>query len=122
VTGQPRILRTAQRACGLSLFEPVCIPFSVQEVSRYGMIGKARNGGVVEISCLDVIRELSSYIDNDVPADLRGQIEAHLPNCAHCTAIFDGLRNTITLVGDDRSFELPAGFSQRLRAKLAQEP
>ena len=75
----------------------------------------------MEISCLDVIRELSSYLDNDVPAELRSQIEAHLPNCAHCTAIFDGLHNTITLIGDGRSFELPAGFSQRLRAKLSQQ-
>jgi anti-sigma factor RsiW len=72
------------------------------------------------ISCLDVIRELSNYIDQDVSAELRGQIEAHLPACAHCTAIYDGLRNTITLIGDGRSFELPAGFSQRLRERLVK--
>jgi anti-sigma factor RsiW len=75
----------------------------------------------VEISCLEVIRELSNYTDRDVTVDLRAQIEAHLPTCAHCTAVYDGLRNTITLVGDNRTFELPAGFSQRLRAKLAQK-
>jgi anti-sigma factor RsiW len=75
----------------------------------------------VEISCQEVIRELSNYTDRDVTADLRAQIEAHLPACSHCTAVYDGLRNTITLVGDDRAFELPAGFSQRLRAKLAQK-
>ena len=72
----------------------------------------------MEISCLDVIRELSNYIDVDVSPELRSQIEAHLPACAHCTAIYDGLRNSITLVTDERSFQLPAGFSQRLRAKL----
>jgi predicted anti-sigma-YlaC factor YlaD len=74
----------------------------------------------VEIRCLEVIRELSNYIDKDVKPELRTQITAHLPSCAHCTAIYDGLRNTITLVGDGRSFELPVGFSQRLRAKLEQ--
>ena len=72
----------------------------------------------MEISCLEVIRELSSYIDGDVKPQLRAEIETHLPNCAHCTAIYDGLRNTITLVGDGRSFQLPSGFSQRLRDKL----
>jgi anti-sigma factor RsiW len=72
----------------------------------------------MEISCLEVIRELSNYIDEDVPPQLRASIEAHLPKCAHCTAIHDGLRNTITLIGDARSFQLPAGFSQRLRDKL----
>ena len=77
-------------------------------------------GEFVEISCLEVIRELSNYLDKDVRPELRAQIAAHLPNCEHCTAIYDGLRNTITLVGDGRSFELPAGFSQRLRVKLTQ--
>lgn len=72
----------------------------------------------MEISCLEVIRELSNYVDEDVPPELRTDIEAHLPHCVHCTAVYDGLRNTITLVGDGRSFELPSGFSQRLRDKL----
>jgi hypothetical protein len=72
----------------------------------------------VKISCLEVIRELSNYIDDDVTKQLREQIISHLPSCAHCTAIYDGLRNTITLTGDGRAFELPAGFSERLRMKL----
>jgi len=72
----------------------------------------------VGISCLEVIRKLSNYIDDDVKPQLRSDIEAHLPNCAHCTAIYDGLRNTITLVGDGRCFELPSGFSQRFRGRL----
>jgi predicted anti-sigma-YlaC factor YlaD len=75
----------------------------------------------VEISCLEVIRELSKYIDDDVETELRKQIEAHLEHCAHCTAIFDGTRNVITLVGDERSFELPIGFSLRLKEKLSRE-
>jgi anti-sigma factor RsiW len=75
----------------------------------------------VEISCLEVIRELSKYIDDDVETELRKQIEAHLEHCAHCTAIFDGTRNVITLVGDARSFELPIGFSLRLKEKLSRE-
>jgi len=75
----------------------------------------------VEIGCLEVIRELSNYIDEDVKPELRADIQAHLSNCAHCTAIYDGLRNTITLMGDGRSFELPSGFSQGLRDKLRRK-
>ena len=75
----------------------------------------------MQISCLEVIRELSNYIDSDLTLKLRRQIEEHLPGCAHCTAIHDGLRNTITLIGDGRSFELPEGFSRRLRARLSQQ-
>ena len=72
----------------------------------------------MDIGCLEVIRELSNYMDEDVKPELRAKIEAHLPQCAHCTAIYDGLRNTITLIGDGRSFQLPSGFSQRLRDRL----
>jgi hypothetical protein len=75
----------------------------------------------VEISCLEVIRELSNYIDEHVAPQLRGQIVDHLSDCSHCTAVYDGLRNTIKLTGDGRAFELPAGFGQRLRAKLAEQ-
>jgi anti-sigma factor (TIGR02949 family) len=72
----------------------------------------------MEISCLEVIRELSNYIDQEITPDLKGQIEAHLPNCKHCTAVYDGSRNVIRLVADGRSFELPTGFSDRLRARI----
>ena len=79
----------------------------------------SRTGGVVDISCLEVIRELSNYIDRGLTPQLRQQIGGHLPSCSHCTAVYDGLRNIITLAGDRRAFDLPEGFSQRLHAKLA---
>jgi putative zinc finger protein len=88
---------------------------------RFGISEMPWTGGVVEISCLEVIRELSNYIDKDVTKQLREQIVAHLPGCSHCTAIFDGLKNTIMLTADGRAFHIPAGFSQRLRAKLGKQ-
>ena len=75
----------------------------------------------MDVSCLEVIRELSNYIDKDVTPKLRDQILAHLSGCSRCTAVYDGLRNAIILTGDDRAFDLPEGFSQHLRAKLAKE-
>ncbi len=75
----------------------------------------------MEISCRKVIRELSTFIDQGVGAELRVQLEEHLARCRHCSAIYDGTRNVIRLVGDDRVFELSAGFSDRLRNRLAKE-
>jgi len=72
----------------------------------------------VDISCAEVIRELSNYIDNDVTPQLRELIVGHLSGCSRCTAVYDGLRNTIKLTGDGRAFDLPEGFSKRLRATL----
>ena len=76
---------------------------------------------VIEISCLEVWREISNYIDNDIAPELRARIEHHVKNCKHCTAILEGTSNTVRLLADDASFELPSGFSQRLQQRIATE-
>lgn len=75
----------------------------------------------MEISCRKVIRELSKYIDQDVEPALRREMEEHIAKCAHCTAILDGTHNVIQLICDHRTFDLPAGFSQRLRERISGE-
>jgi anti-sigma factor RsiW len=73
---------------------------------------------IIEINCRDVWREISNYIDNDVDAELRKRMEAHFAGCEHCSAILDGTRNVIELVGDGQAFQVPQGFSQRLKTKI----
>lgn len=73
---------------------------------------------VIEISCLEVWREISNFIDGDVDAELRARMEAHFKECAHCKAILDGTRNVVKLVGDGVEYEMPAGFSSRLQEKI----
>jgi hypothetical protein len=72
----------------------------------------------IEISCVEVWREISNYIDEDVNPELRTRMEAHFKNCKHCTAIHDGTRNVVRLIGDGKAFEVPAGFSQGLYSRL----
>ena len=76
---------------------------------------------VIEISCVEVWREISNYVDNDVDPTLRERIAKHLKSCAHCSAIVDGTRNLVKLVGDGKSFELPQGFSERLKRQLLEK-
>jgi anti-sigma factor RsiW len=73
---------------------------------------------VIEISCLEVWREISNYIDVDVDAELRARMEAHFKVCAHCKAVVDGTRNVVKLVADGVEYELPDGFSQRLYNRI----
>jgi anti-sigma factor ChrR (cupin superfamily) len=73
---------------------------------------------IVEISCVDVWREISNYVDGDVDPVLRVRIATHLKSCTHCSAVVDGTRNVIRLLGDGKSFDLPKGFSERLKQKL----
>jgi hypothetical protein len=72
----------------------------------------------IEIDCEEVWRHISDYLDKEVDAQLRFNMEAHFKDCAHCSAILDGTRNVLKLVGDGRIFELPAKTSKRLYAKL----
>ena len=59
----------------------------------------------VEISCVEVWREISDYLEEDISADLRVRMEAHFKVCAHCSAVLDGMRNVVGLVADE-AYEL----------------
>jgi hypothetical protein len=72
---------------------------------------------VIEISCLEVWREISNYLDKDVEPELRARMEAHFKVCAHCKAIVDGTRNVVKLVADGVEYRVPEGFSKRLYSK-----
>ena len=73
---------------------------------------------VVEIDCRQVWKELTNYMEGDLMPEMRDRITRHLRECRHCTAIYDGTRNVVYLLGDERSIELPEGFSGRLFDRL----
>lgn len=75
----------------------------------------------IPLPCRHVFHHISDYLENNVDPETRAKMEAHFKDCAHCTAVLDGSRNLLRLVGDGRSFELPQGFSRRLYEKLKEQ-
>jgi len=73
---------------------------------------------VIEISCVEVWREISNYVDDDVAPELRARMEAHFKSCTHCKAVLDGTQNVVKLVADGVEYEVPSGFSDRLYRKV----
>lgn len=73
------------------------------------------------VSCEDVLRELSNFIDDDVDPRLRAEMEAHLRRCHRCSVLHDSTRKVLYIVGDERVFEIPAGYSTRLHRFLAEK-
>jgi predicted anti-sigma-YlaC factor YlaD len=73
---------------------------------------------LLEISCVEVRRELSNYLEEDVFPALRQRIDAHVARCGGCRAVYDGVRNVIQLCSGGEVLELPKGFSQRLYSRL----
>jgi hypothetical protein len=70
------------------------------------------------VNCEQVWREVSNYIDGEVDPALRAALEEHFRGCKRCSAVLDGMRNVVQLYGDERMFEVPLGFSQRLHRRL----
>ena len=75
-------------------------------------------GKMIEISCVEVWREISNYIDATIDPELLARMEAHFKGCAYCTAVLDGTRNVVKLLADGVEYDVPQGFAQRLYSKL----
>jgi predicted anti-sigma-YlaC factor YlaD len=71
----------------------------------------------IEITCRQVWREVSNFLEDDLTPELRLRIEKHLSLCTHCRALMDGTRNTVAIVADERALELPDGVRRRLYSR-----
>jgi len=68
--------------------------------------------------CREILAALSSYLDDEVAADLRLALEAHLGGCEPCRAVYDATRKTLKLLLGTRAIELSPGFSESLMGLL----
>lgn len=73
------------------------------------------------LECTHVWDYISGYLDDTLPQETKELVQRHLDHCEICSAILDSTRNIIVLMADDRVFELPVGFSERLHARLERE-
>jgi len=73
------------------------------------------------IECKHAWNYISDYLDGTLSDEIRDTVQKHLDHCELCSAILDSTRNIIILTADDRVFELPVGFSERLHARLDLE-
>jgi hypothetical protein len=65
----------------------------------------------VKISCDEVWREISNYLEDEVSAGLRTRMDEHFKGCKRCTAVLVGTRNVLRLVGDAAVFDLLTAVS-----------
>jgi len=68
--------------------------------------------------CRELLEELGNYLDDDVSADLRRELEVHLADCSDCKVVADSSRQTVKIVAGCRSFELPPRFSAKIMARI----
>lgn len=73
------------------------------------------------IECRLIWDCLSDYFDGTLPEATREAVQGHLEHCEICSAVLDSARNILVLTMDDRIFELPVGFTERLHERLDME-
>ncbi len=72
----------------------------------------------MNLECKHVWEHISEYLDKKVTPEVLADIEKHLENCEVCSSILDSTRNVLILTADDRTYEVPAGYSKRLHERL----
>jgi len=68
--------------------------------------------------CLKVLRELSSYLDDDLARDLSRKVTQHLKACANCEVFVASLRQTIVLCKHSATAALSSAAKARLRRQI----
>jgi len=70
------------------------------------------------ISCQDFITELGNLLDDDVAAEVRESLQAHLAHCQSCQVLYDSTRKTLRIVTESGSFEYPEPIAEPLVTKI----
>jgi predicted anti-sigma-YlaC factor YlaD len=73
------------------------------------------------MDCKHVWDRISEFLDDTLSPEARELMQKHLEHCEVCSAILDSTRNILILTADERVFQLPVGYSERLHARIEEE-
>jgi len=82
--------------------------------------GVRKGDETMVVSCEEVWREVSNYLEEDVSPELRAAMDEHFSGCKGCTSILEGMRNVVKLYGDESMVSVPLGYSYRLHRRLEE--
>jgi anti-sigma factor RsiW len=70
------------------------------------------------LNCTGAIHEISSYIDGELEASVRIELEEHLRECEGCAIVVRQTQLTVEIFCNDRPLELPNEVRSRLHETL----
>ena len=68
--------------------------------------------------CLDILRQLSAYIDDELASDICAEIRRHVGACPNCEVFIASLRDTVKLCRHHETPPLSAQDRARLRLDI----
>jgi len=70
--------------------------------------------------CLNILKQLSAYIDDELPSEICGELRRHLGACPNCEVFVASLRDTVTLCRHRPTPPLSASDRATLRLNIIQ--
>ena len=70
--------------------------------------------------CLDILRQLSAYIDDELPSDICAELRRHVGACPNCETFIASLRDTVKLCRNHQTPPLSAQERAMLRQEILQ--
>jgi len=68
--------------------------------------------------CLDLLRQLSAYIDDELPSDICREIRRHLGACPNCEIFIASLQHTVTLCRNRPAPQLTSSDRMNMRRAI----
>ncbi len=70
------------------------------------------------ISCDEFMTAFGDYLEGDIAAEVRQQLDSHLSHCRTCQVIYDSSCKTLKILTDSGSFDLPEAAAKPIRDKI----
>lgn len=70
--------------------------------------------------CLNILRQLSAYIDDELPSDICAELRRHVGACPNCEVFIASLRDTVKLCSNHQTPPLSAQERAMLRLEILQ--
>ena len=68
--------------------------------------------------CVDLLRQLSAYIDDELPSDICQEIRRHLGACPNCEVFIASLQHTVVLCRHHPAPQLTAADRMNMRRAI----
>jgi hypothetical protein len=73
------------------------------------------------ITCDEFFAEFGDYLDGRVAPEVRRELELHLSQCRVCNVLYDSTCQTVKIVTESGSFELPENVSESIIGKVMEK-
>jgi hypothetical protein len=71
-----------------------------------------------EVDCIDVVKLMGDYHDEELPESLRGRLHAHIKKCSICSEMYSGYSFVVELAKELQDEPMPRSAKSRLRESL----